>query len=799
MEKKFLHSIIIAFLFSIGLQAQSKNAYIEAAEMAYEMDDYYSSMVYFENALEFNQNDLNLKYMYGESARKFDAYTLADSVYSEILDLDGDGKFPLTSFHLAEMKQRKGEYDKAIEYYELYLSEYNGDDSYYTDRANAKIEECKWAKVVDKNKSANIRVDKLGSDVNTVYSEFAAVDYKDTLVFSSMRYIEKSGKYDPNRLISKVLKSKQGQTSLFHENIDDAEKHVAHNAFTDDKKLMFYTLCEYKTVYDIRCDLYAVSANGAYESAKKLPDHINIDTTTQTQPFVSGDTLFFVSDRIGGKGGLDIWYTRFDRSWNFSNPVNLSSINSTADDITPFFSKEESTLYFSSNGYRGFGGFDIFSAYYDGEKFGTADNIGMPYNSSFNDVYYYIREGEQGVYFSSNRTGSAFIDESSEACCYDIYKAAKGKQEIILNALTFDEFTEEELIGASVRVIENESEKVVGYKINAVDNDHIFTIEKAKEYTIIGEKTGYASDTIQLSTVAVTEDTIIRKLYLKPNTKLDLDILVFDERTLKELNGAVVSIENLSDPTDVTTLENLRGNDFSIQVKRNTKYRITVKKDGYESSSMILDTTGETGKITKKIYLRKQENLNLFLPLTLYFDNDTPDPKSIKSTTSSTYTQTYYPYVNKKDEFKSRYTKPLNGESRIIAEQELENFFEADVKGGYQQLERFLDALYGRLAGGENITLVMKGYASPVAQKKYNKILSNRRIHSVKNEFKKYKSGLFTEFINGGNLAIREIPYGEELAPVSISDSQKDKRKSVYSPEASRERRTEILKVETSR
>lgn len=799
MEKKILHSIILMFAFSSMVIAQSQNAYIEAAEMAYEMDDYYSSMVYFENAMEFDETDLNLKYMYGESARKFDAYSLADSVYSEILDLDGEGNYPLTSFHLAEMKQRTGDYDKAIEYYELYLSEYDNDDSYYTDRANAKIEECKWAKVVDKNKTANIEVERLGSDVNTVYSEFAAVDFEDTLVFSSMRYIEKSGKYDPNRLISKVLKSKQGQTSLFNANIDHSEKHVAHNAFTEDKKLMFYTLCEYTTVYDIRCDLYAVSVNGEYQQAKKLPDHINIDSTTQTQPHVSGDTLFYVSDRIGGKGGLDIWYTKFDREWNFSNPVNISAINSTADDITPYFHKEESTLYYSSNGFRGFGGFDIFGSYFDGKKYGPADNIGMPYNSSFNDVYYYVREGDKGVYFSSNRTGSAFIDKASEACCYDIYKAAKGKQDIILNALTFDAFSEEELKGAAVRVIDVETEKNVGYKINPVDNDHFFTIEKAKEYIIIGEKLGYKSDTIQLSTVGVTEDTIIRKLYLEPNTKLDLDVLVFDERTLKELRGATVSIENLSDLSDITTLENIHGNDFNLQVKRNTKYRITVSKDGYESSSVILDTAGATGKITKKIYLRKQENLNLFLPLTLYFDNDSPDPKSVKSTTSFTYTQTYYPYVNKKDEFKNRYTKPLNGETKIIAEQELEQFFEADVKGGYQQLERFLDALHGRLTNGEKITLVMKGYASPVAKKKYNKILSNRRIHSVKNELKKYKSGMFTEFINSGSLSIREIPYGEELAPINISDSQKDRRKSVYSPEASRERRTEILKVETTR
>ena len=791
--------MFFCFITHLSLSAQTRNAYLDAAEYAFEEEDYYSSMVYYGNALEFDQGDMEVKYMYGESARRFDAYNLADSVFTEILDVDNSGSFPLASFYLAEMKQRKGDYTAAIEYYNLYLSEHGGDKEYYTEKATVEIQACEWAEIVDKNKSNKIKVERLGEDVNTQYSEFAAVDLEDTLIFSSLRYTERSGRNDPNRLISKILKNNNGSTELLHETIDKRFEHVAHSAFSDDKKLMFYTVCEYSTVYNIRCDLYAVANTGTYRNPKKLPDHINIDTVTQTQPYVSGDTLFFVSDRIGSKGGLDIWYTRFDKNWNFSNPVNISAVNSTADDITPYFDKASSKLYFSSNGFRGFGGFDIFSAHYDGTKYAKPDNIGTPYNSSFNDVYYYIRPDDKGVYFSSNREGAAFLDNDSEACCYDIYKAAKAQPEVILNALTFDEETKLDLIGASVKVIDVSTEKLIGYKINSFKNDHFFTIEKDKEYLVIGEKAGYTSDTINLSTVGVDQDTIIRKLYLLNNTKMDLEVLVFDEATLKALQGASVVVQNTSDPTDIQTLENFRGNNFLFNVKRNSEYRITVTKDGYESASVILNTAGENGRISKKIYLKKQENLNLFLPLTLYFDNDAPDPKSVRPKTDKSYTQTYYPYINRKDEFKNEYTKPLQGEQKIIAEQELENFFVGDVTGGYQQLGRFLDALYGRLSGGETITIVIKGYASPKAKSSYNKILSTRRILSIKNELKRYKSGLLTTFINQGALGVREIPYGEELAPVNVSDSQKDLRKSVFSPEASRERKTEILKVETGR
>ena len=89
----------------------------------------------------------------------------------------------------------------------------------------------------------------------------------------------------------------------------------------------------------------------------------------------------------------------------------------------------------------------------------------------------------------------------------------------------------------------------------------------------------------------------------------------------------------------------------------------------------------------------------------------------------------------------------------------------------------------------------MKGYASPVAATTYNLYLGQRRVSSVRNEIDRYNNGSIKKYIDSGQLVINDISYGETLAPQGISDSSQNKRLSVYSVEASKERRVEIIQV----
>lgn len=137
----------------------------------------------------------------------------------------------------------------------------------------------------------------------------------------------------------------------------------------------------------------------------------------------------------------------------------------------------------------------------------------------------------------------------------------------------------------------------------------------------------------------------------------------------------------------------------------------------------------------------------------------------------------------------------MRGDTKSNAENELEYFFETDVKGGFNRMQLFIGKLAERLEAGESIELSLKGFASPRAANRYNLALGQRRIWTIKNELKAYAGGKLKPYIDSGNLKVVEVSYGEEAAPKDISDSYANRRLSVYSVEASRQRKAEIVRI----
>lgn len=149
---------------------------------------------------------------------------------------------------------------------------------------------------------------------------------------------------------------------------------------------------------------------------------------TATQPAIGYDSvlqaevLFFASDRPGGPVGLNIWWVKVEEGENtFGQPALLAEVNTEFDDITPCFHTPSQTLYFSSDGHPGLGGFDIFRSR-RGPAWEAPQNLGAPINSSYNDIYYFPEAGGLSGYLSSNRPGSFYLDGDNKACCNDIYR-----------------------------------------------------------------------------------------------------------------------------------------------------------------------------------------------------------------------------------------------------------------------------------------------------------------------------------------------------------------------------------------
>jgi hypothetical protein len=204
--------------------------------------------------------------------------------------------------------------------------------------------------------------------------------------------------------------------------------HIAHIAFMPDASRMYFTICQDDN--QDKCTLWYRDKEyeGGWSVAKKLPEIINQRGTTTTMPSVGWDeeqkkfALFFVSDRAGGACGKDIWVSHIRFDGEFGTPYPLT-VNTAADEITPYFDRNAQRLYFSTNGRKGQGRFDIYVSEKIGDMWSRPENMGRPYNSGYDDLYFTLHEISGTAYFSSDRPGSLCKSGDTDGWhCYDLYE-----------------------------------------------------------------------------------------------------------------------------------------------------------------------------------------------------------------------------------------------------------------------------------------------------------------------------------------------------------------------------------------
>ena len=640
--------------------AQSAKAYEKAGDKAFSRKDYAAALEYYRNALEINNKKISLSYKYADVARLFHAYDFAVDYYTRVLENEKASDFPLTNYWLGKVKKSMGEYPEAKQYFHNFIKQEKSGNSKFIESAKNEIQSCEWAMEVIANQAEDIIIQQLNKRVNTPFSEFGSLMKGDTLYYSSLRYDNKDDEHDPPRKITKVLMSIKGSKGRpMKRRFNENDKHTAHTTFSKDGKRIYYTICEYKENAEIRCQLYFREKDKRKRWGKplKLPEDVNLQEYTSTHPNIGTiektgeEILYFVSNRPGGKGKLDIWYCKVLEKGKFSDVKNLEKINTEENDITPFFHNETQTLFFSSEGYQGLGGFDIFKTHKNDEQWTEVSHTGYPLNSSYNDVYFSLNQDSTLAYFSSNRLGSMYLDETNKSCCNDIYK------------VTF----------------------------------------KTK-------------DSIDL--IPPPEDSLT---------------LVFD----------IPEPDPIPDPTEEippSTLED-------------------------------------------------------FLPLALYFDNDEPDKRTRRTTTKKSYGETFRKYYDRKHDFVDEFSKGVSEGEKNTAEEKINTFFKNKVKKGHDYLELFSQILLQRLQEEEKVEIFVKGFTSPRAKSDYNLHLGKRRISSVKNHFKTYRNKVFEPYLESGKLIISERSFGETTVAAGVNDELENRRLSIYSVEASQERRVEIVEI----
>ncbi len=223
-------------------------------------------------------------------------------------------------------------------------------------------------------------------------------------------------------------------------------------SLTADGRELYYSVITNHQGY-ANSDLYMVrrDAAGSWSAAERLGQQVNNADSWESQPTVSADgrTLVFASNRRGGHGGTDLWRCHRLPNGDWSRPENLGDkVNTRGNEKMPFLAADGHTLYFLSDGWQGFGGYDIYFADLADPYGNRPTNMGLPLNTEADESGFGVTADGRRAYFAGRLDDS----RSSDILAFDLYPAARPEP-MTLRHLTLD--------GADTLLVLHEQEATV--------------------------------------------------------------------------------------------------------------------------------------------------------------------------------------------------------------------------------------------------------------------------------------------------------------------------------------------------
>ena len=270
---------------------------------------------------------------------------------------------------------------------------------------------------------------------------------------------------------------------------------------TIDNNTIYYTICQNNKDNTYRnCDIYfSEFINGSWTPVRSVSNKINSLLTWEAQPSISSDgkTIFFVSDRSGGVGGYDIYKSVKKGNGEWGDPINLgSNINSQGNEKSPFIHPDGKTLYFSSDGWMGLGGYDIFfSRLKDDSTWSKPVNIGYPINSPEDEIGFFVStNGTKGFFASNKFQGKGGWDLYS----FDLYSEARPEKTMLLKG-TIKSETETEPVKAKILLKNVETKKTSEIPMDSTTGNYVTVAPFNNDYIMTVKKEGYVYETRYIS------------------------------------------------------------------------------------------------------------------------------------------------------------------------------------------------------------------------------------------------------------------------------------------------------------
>lgn len=471
----------------------------------------------------------------------------------------------------------QGQYEQAKQF----LSNYPNPDSVLWNSLTYSIDQLK--------KNEELDIQELPSTINKYAHQYLPVV---TLDNRTIIYTARSSDDSDEEIVTSTFDGTSwSEAQSIANNINTKFNEGASSVSADGRTLIF-TSCEGRQSFG-NCDLFISHKTGdVWSKPENLGRRIN-SSSWDSQPTLSADgrTLYFSSNRQGSYGGRDIWMsTNGKEGWSY--PENLGkAINSPRDETTPFIHPNGTTLFFSSNGHIGLGGYDLYKVERMDSIWAKVENLGSPINTNQDEVSLIISPDGKLAYFAKEEKINNKV-ASSRLVTYPIDPDRQIVEGVSYITGSISDATSKQPLVATLEIIDLDSRDVLYQtKSDSINGRYFMVLPTAGAFGAFVQRTNYLFEDHAFVTKSNSIDTI------------DFSLTPIIKGAKAILNNVYFGFD--SDVIDHKSFEELDRVVEFLKMNPDTKIEISGHTDNVGSKSYNLDLSRRRAKAVYSYILNK--------------------------------------------------------------------------------------------------------------------------------------------------------------------------------------------------
>jgi outer membrane protein OmpA-like peptidoglycan-associated protein/tetratricopeptide (TPR) repeat protein len=612
--------------------------------------NYKKALQHFQKAYEFNPKSAEVNFKigvcYAYSSDKSKCINYFEEAYKLNPSVD-----PFMNYYMGYTEQLKGNYKKAIGFYDQFITDYKKADN-FTKFVKKRKKECQTAiKLEDDPK--RVWIDNV-DELNTTENDFAPSISMDgeEMVFTSNRpnghQPNEVGEYDNDIYTTELHNGKWSKPTPIKGHINTEKDDLSNNISFNGTSML---ISQINT--DGNYDIYETFLKGdQWTDPINFSRNINYKANDIYACYDPGDVyIYYAKDNEGGKNGYDIYMSGVMNKpqRKYGTPTRVQAATSPFNDGPIYMHPDGKTMYFASEGFNSMGGFDIFMCKREGSGWSTPVNLGYPINTPYDDFFFALTANGKYAYITSNRDGGKggydlyrvtfWGPEKSPALVVEDYllasvakpindpqieeevKVSQAANLTVFKGKTIDALTKQP-VEAVIEITDNKSGKIIEtFTTNSATGKFLISLKSGGNYGIAVKADGYlfhsenfdipvgsaynmVNKTIELKNIKVGSKIALRNIFfdtgkstLRPESNAELDRLV---KLLKDVPSLKIELSGHTDNTGSASLNEKLSQERADAVvaylvsKGIDKSRLTAK--GYGSSRPVASNDTAEGR-----------------------------------------------------------------------------------------------------------------------------------------------------------------------------------------------------------